>query len=175
MIPAQCEGIVMARPESPLGVTNGLVEPNPEGRPPEGLYIARTVVRDRREVPVRVLNATRSKQKLTKGSPLAHCEPVTLVTPPDVEEAQVRNTIPKLQNVIEAAKANLSDAEVRELEGLLTEYGNIFAMDSDDYGRTDRVCHRRYGRGLTDSPTPEEAPSSITCGYGRDARGHART
>jgi hypothetical protein len=80
-----------------------------------------------------------------KRSPLAHCEPVTLVTPPDVEQSQVRDTAPKLQNVIAAARPYLSDAESRDLEEL-TEYGDIFAMKSDDCGRTDRV-YQRIGTG----------------------------
>jgi hypothetical protein len=109
-------------------VENGQVEPSPEAHPPEGLYIARTLVRVHREIPVRVLNATRRDQKLMEGSSMAHCEPVTLMTPPDVEQP-----IPKLQNVIAAAKPNLSDAESRELEELLTDYGDIFVVNSDDY------------------------------------------
>jgi hypothetical protein len=68
VIPAQCEGIVMARMENPLGVENGPVEPSPKAYPPEGIYIARTLVQDRQEVPVRVLNATHRDQKLIRGS-----------------------------------------------------------------------------------------------------------
>jgi hypothetical protein len=63
-IPAQCEGIVMARMENPLGVENGLVEPSQQAHPPEGINIARTLVHDRQEVPVRVLNSTHRDQKL---------------------------------------------------------------------------------------------------------------
>jgi hypothetical protein len=37
-----------------------------------------------------------------------------------------------LQDVIAGAKPNLSDNESREMEEL-TEYGDIFAMDSDYY------------------------------------------
>jgi hypothetical protein len=58
VIPSQCEEIVMARMENPLGVEYGLVEPSLQAHPPEGIYIARTLVQDRQEVPVRVLNAT---------------------------------------------------------------------------------------------------------------------
>jgi hypothetical protein len=67
--PVQCEGAVTARLESPLRVGNCLVEPSPETHSPEEIYIARALVRDRREVPMRTLNATRRDQKLTKGSP----------------------------------------------------------------------------------------------------------
>jgi hypothetical protein len=44
IIPAQCEEIVVARMENPLGVEYGLVEPNPQVHPHEGIYIARTLV-----------------------------------------------------------------------------------------------------------------------------------
>jgi hypothetical protein len=43
--------------------------------------------------------------------------------------------------MLAAAKPNLSNAESQELEELLTEYSDIFAMDSDDYRLTDRVYH----------------------------------
>jgi hypothetical protein len=85
VIPAQWKGTVMARLQSHLGVENGLVSPSPQAPPPEGFYIDRTLAQDRQEVPARVLNATHRDQKLTRGSPLAQCEPVTLVTPPELE------------------------------------------------------------------------------------------
>jgi hypothetical protein len=76
MIPAQCKGVVMDRLESLLEVENSLenclVEPSSKAHPPEGLYIARTLVQNCREVTMRVLNATSHDQMLTKGSPLAH-------------------------------------------------------------------------------------------------------
>jgi hypothetical protein len=46
-----------------LGAENGQIEPSPETPALEGVYIARTVVRDRLEVPVRFLNAIRRDQK----------------------------------------------------------------------------------------------------------------
>jgi hypothetical protein len=42
--------------------------------------------------------------KLTNGSPLAHCVPVTLVTPLDVEQPKVQDATPKLQEVTALAK-----------------------------------------------------------------------
>jgi hypothetical protein len=104
-------------------------------------YIAGTLVKDRLEVPMRALNATCSEQKLMKGPPVAHCEPVTLATLCDVKQPQVQDITLKLQNVIAGIKPNLSDAESRELEELLTEYGVIFVMKSADYDRTKRVYH----------------------------------
>jgi hypothetical protein len=80
VLPAKCEGILMARSENPLGVESDLVEQSPKAHPPKGIYIARTLVQDHQEVPVGVLNATYRDQVLTRVFPLAHCEPVTLVT-----------------------------------------------------------------------------------------------
>lgn len=72
MIPAQCVEVVMASLESLLRVGNDLVEPSPQAHSPEGFYIARALIRRRREIPVRVLNAAHRDQ-LIKGFLLAHC------------------------------------------------------------------------------------------------------
>jgi hypothetical protein len=98
VIHAECEGIVMARLESPLGVESGLVELSPQAYSPQGIYIARTLVQDRREVPVRVLHTTTHRdQKITRGSPLAHCEPVTIVIPPDLDTARLPSQVPRFR------------------------------------------------------------------------------
>jgi hypothetical protein len=60
---AQCEQVVMARME------NGLVEPSPQANPPKGIYIARTLVQDCHQEPVRVMNAADRDQKLTVSKP----------------------------------------------------------------------------------------------------------
>jgi hypothetical protein len=103
---------------------------------------------------MRVLNATRRDQKLTKGFPLAHCEAVTLVAPPDVGQRQVKDSIPRLQDVMAAAWPNLNNTQSQELEELLAKYGGIFAMKSDDCGRTGRVHHRID----TGEPQPNRQP-----------------
>jgi hypothetical protein len=101
VIPAQCEGIVMARLQRQLGVENELVETCPQAPPLEGIYIAITLVQYRQEVPVRVLNATHHDQKLTRRSPLAQCEPGTLVTQTDFERQLDQESSSKIQNVKE--------------------------------------------------------------------------
>jgi hypothetical protein len=142
VIPAQCEGVVMARMENLLGVDNGLVDPSPQANQPEGIYIATTLVQDRQELPVRVMDATHTDQKLKRGSHLAHCEPVTLVTSPDVEQPQASDIKPKLLGVTTAARPHLNTTEFQELEELVAEYADIFARNSEDYGRKDKVYHR---------------------------------
>jgi hypothetical protein len=44
--------------------------------------------------------------------------------------------------VTEAARPHSSNEEFQELEELLAEYENIFAVDSEDHGRTNKVYHR---------------------------------
>jgi hypothetical protein len=140
-IAAQCEGTVVARLESPLEVENDLVEPSPQAHPPEEICIARTMVKDCQKVPMRVLIATHRDRKVIRGSPLAQCEPVTLVTTPDLEQPQARDLSSKLQDITEAARPHLSNGEFQDLEELLVEYKGIFAVDSEDHGRTNKVYH----------------------------------
>jgi hypothetical protein len=85
-----------------------------------------------------------------------------LVTSPDEEQPQVQDTTLKLQDVIAAARPNLSDAEYQKLEQLLTEYGDIFAKKTSDYKWTERVYHCIFGRGPTGSPNPEVDPPRET-------------
>jgi hypothetical protein len=40
------------------------------------------------------------------------------------------------------AKPNLKNREFQELKEIVTEYEDIFAEDSEDYGRTKKVYHR---------------------------------
>jgi hypothetical protein len=116
IIPARCKGIIIARLEHALGAENVLVEPSPQAQQSEGIYIARTLVHNCRNVPIRVMNATHRHQKLTRGSPLAHCEPVKLVTPTDVGHPQARDASSGLEDIIATAKPHLTSAELKELE-----------------------------------------------------------
>jgi hypothetical protein len=106
VIPAKCERILKVRLESPLAVESDLVHP------PKGIYIDRTLVQDRQEEPVTVLNATHPDQVLTRGFPMAHCEPVTLVTPqckvPNPETMKSRAEHQKVPG--EEAAVNISGA-----------------------------------------------------------------
>jgi hypothetical protein len=122
VIPTQCEGIVMARLQSQLGVENKLVEPSPKAPPPEGFYIAKKLSQHRQEGPVSVINATHRDQKLIWRTPQAQSKRVTLVTPPDLEWQQDHESSSKLQDVTEAARQHLSKREFLEFEELLAEW-----------------------------------------------------
>jgi hypothetical protein len=47
----------------------------------------------------------------------------------------------QLKGVISDAKPNLYAIETKALEGLIVKIRDVFAKNSDDFGRTDRVCH----------------------------------
>jgi hypothetical protein len=131
----------MARLEIPLGAGDVLIEPSWKAHIPEGIYEARTLVRDRREVPIRIMNTTICAQTLAKGFSLGSCEPVTLGTPPGATEAQMQETALQLEDVLAAARSNLSNERTKELEELITEYEDIF-VTSSDYGQNERLYHR---------------------------------
>lgn len=131
----------MAKMKNPLGVENVLVAPSSQAHPSEGIYIARALVQDLQEVPGRDMNATHRDQKLTRGSPLVHCEPVTIVTSPNVGQPQARDLSSKLEEVIAAARPHLNNGEFQELKELMAKYADIFAGDNKGYGRTNKVYH----------------------------------
>jgi hypothetical protein len=64
-----------------------------------------------------------------------------LVTTPDLEQPQARHLSSKLQDITEAARPHLSNGELHDLEELLAEYKDIFAVYSEDYGQTNKVYH----------------------------------
>jgi hypothetical protein len=53
-VPVLCKETVMARLKRPLGVGNCMIEPSPKTHPREGMYIARTLFKACKTVPVRV-------------------------------------------------------------------------------------------------------------------------
>jgi HPt (histidine-containing phosphotransfer) domain-containing protein len=85
------------------------------------------------------MNAIHSDHKLRKASPLAQCVPLTLVNPTDRELPQAREACSKLQDVTEEARPHLRDGEFQELEELLAEYEELFAVNSEDQGRNTNV------------------------------------
>jgi hypothetical protein len=97
-----------------LGVENGLVEPSPQAYPPEGTYLARTLVRHRREVSVRVMIDTRRDQKLQVSQSRCRLHPIWNSLRPE-------NWSSKLQDVITAAMPRLSKGEFQVLEEFLTD------------------------------------------------------
>jgi hypothetical protein len=75
-----------------------------------------------------------------------------MVTPPCGGQPETQDLGSKLEDVVRAARLHLTNAEIKGLEELLTEYEDIFAEADEDYGRTNKVHHRTD----TISPAIEE-------------------
>jgi hypothetical protein len=113
--------------------------------PPKGLYIASTLVEARERVPVRIVNVADRNQVSSKGTVVGHVEPVAWTTPVGDQEPPppvTQGSCKQLQGVISDAKPNLDAMETQALEGPIAEFRDVFATNSDDFGRIDRVCHR---------------------------------
>jgi hypothetical protein len=71
---------------------------------------------------------------LIKPSPKAHTSDGIYVV-----RAMLHNRL--VVTVRSQARRNLSNGEIQELEELITEYEELFAMESSDCGRPDKVYH----------------------------------
>jgi hypothetical protein len=102
-------------------------------------------VHDHREVPVRVLNATNREQKLTRGSPLARCEPVMMVTPPCVEQSLCKEpTSEEMETGVEHQEGPKEASAVKPVGGLRKRHRdrNIAAERS---GQPEEWTRGNYG------------------------------
>jgi hypothetical protein len=63
----------MVKLQTPLGAANVLIEPL-QKISRDGVYIARTLVRDRPRLPVHIMNVTNRNQVLSEGSIIGHRE-----------------------------------------------------------------------------------------------------
>jgi hypothetical protein len=91
VIPALCERVVTARLEAPVGTANGLVEPSLKTSR-EGLYMARTSVRARPTVPVRIMNVTNQDQVLSEVTTIGQLRLTTRNNRRDGREGLVKNS-----------------------------------------------------------------------------------
>jgi hypothetical protein len=85
---------------------------------------------------------------------MAHCEPVTMVTPPGVGQPRIHDLSSELEDIVTAARPHVTNGEIQGLEELLTEYENIIAEDDEDYGSTNKVYHRIYTGALDQFTSP---------------------
>jgi hypothetical protein len=97
----------------------------------KGLFIARTLV-----------NVNDQDQVLGGGTTPDRYERVTPTASIHDLESQTQRTrglCEQLQWVESDARPNLSTREAKKVEEFITEFQDIFAKKSDDYGRRDRV------------------------------------
>jgi hypothetical protein len=101
--------VVMARIEAPIGAANVLIEPSPKTAR-EGQYTARTLVRVRPRVHVRIMNVTNQYQVLSDGTTIGQGEPITWVASLDSKVQQQwrpRGLSKEHKNMLFGAKPNL--------------------------------------------------------------------
>ena len=112
------------------------------------------------QVLMRVLNPTECDTDLREGTTAAMCYPA--VTFDDTEDRTYIQTVQMndlevesrsdeispqipdhLKDMIDRSSEHLDDTQIAAMTDLMTEYQDIFAKDSCDLGRTDKVKHWR--------------------------------
>jgi hypothetical protein len=127
-----------------MKAASALVEPTMKS-PLKELYITSTLVEARERVPVRIVNVADRDQVLSEGTVVGHVELVAWSMPLGDQQRPppaTQGPCEQLQGVISDVKPNLDATETRALEGLIALFRDVFAANSDDFGRTDRVRHR---------------------------------
>ena len=130
VIPARCERVVTPRLEAPLGATV-LIEPSQKCSR-DGVLVARTLVRARPRVPVRIMNVTSHDQLLSDGTTIEHGEPAVWAATIDYQKPKPRRKrglCKRFREVIVGARPNLSVREAQALEELTADYQDVFETE----------------------------------------------
>jgi hypothetical protein len=134
----QCESVVTAQFESPLGVGSkpyGIKHKDP---PPWSILHKQDPGLNLR------VECDPSRLGASQRIPLGYCKLVTLVTPLKTVQHQTQEMsrlCKQLWSMVTSARTNLSSDKNWELEDLITEFYDIFATKSSDYGQTNWVYH----------------------------------
>ena len=150
-----------------------------------GLMIARALVDIQHgQVLMRVLNPTECDTDLRGGTTAAMCYPAvafddtedrTYIRTVQINELEVESRsdeispqIPDhLKDMIDRSSEHLDDTQIAVMTDLMTEYQDIFAKDSGDLGRTDKVKHRI---NTGDAPPIKQRPRRIPLHLREEAR-----
>lgn len=105
--------------------------------------IARALVNAGEKVPIRYANLSNESQILYPGTNIAEFSPVQLVkTVQEIKTKPPRNLPKHLTELYERASEGMSSTQKKQIAKLLGKYGNIFAKDETDLGRTGIIKHR---------------------------------
>eukprot|EP00731_Ephydatia_muelleri_P000583 Em0001g583a len=149
-LPPSSEIEVMAKVQEPLPATDTwIVEGAVTTRMP--IKVAHGLVHVRRgEVPVRLLNPSTEPIIIHKGTQIATMEQVQPAELSSVQMATAANehlTLREclvredLYNIVQRCGQGLTDGEKNSFLLLLQEYKDVFAVNKNDLGRTDRLRH----------------------------------
>ena len=119
--------------ETPLRVANVLTKPSQKSSR-DGVFVARTLVRARPRVPVRILDVTNREQYLGESSVIGQGEPEEWTTVIDDYKHQPRRkqVCKRLKVVIADATKNVSFRDTQTLEDIIAEYQDILETKSGD-------------------------------------------
>jgi len=115
-------------------VANVLTEPSQKSSR-DGVFVARTLVRARPRVPVRILDVTNREQDLGESSVIGQGEPEEWATVIDDYKHQPRRkqeVCKRLKLVIADATTNVSLRDKQTLEDIIGEYQDILETKSGD-------------------------------------------
>ena len=137
-IPGNTEMIISAKLETPPGEARcGTVGPTEIARRTKGIIVGRTLVDLRQKnIPVRVINLSSSRTKLSRGTEIAVCKPVACITPLAESASKEQTITPKaqsvpdhLQDLYERSTNELNQEQATEVASLLKEYADVFQKD----------------------------------------------
>jgi len=108
-----------------------------------GVCVSRTVVPDRDEdVPVRVINVTKSPVAVKAGTVISDLDPAQVCEVSDATAATPEKSPgPELLGMADEVDDSVSDADRRRLVMLLMEFSNAFSTGENDLGWTNVVTH----------------------------------
>jgi hypothetical protein len=132
---------MLTRPGAIVKAASALVKPSMKA-PLKGLHITSTLVEARERVPVWIVNIADRDQVFSGGTVVGNVEPVAWTMPLGDQEPPppaTQGPSEQLQRVNSDAKPNLDATETQAIEGLIAEFRDVFATNSDDFGSTDRV------------------------------------
>ena len=150
-IPGNTEMVISAKLETPPGEARcGTVGPTEIARRTKGIIVGRTLVDLRQKnIPVRVINLSSSRTKLSRGTEIAVCEPIACITPLAESPSKEQTITPKaqsvpdhLQDLYERSTNELNQEQATEVASLLKEYGDVFSKGPNDIGRAKGTTHK---------------------------------
>ena len=122
-----------------------LIEPMDTMFQTGGTIVAKSLVKTKQEIPLRVINPTHEKQMLYPGTRIATASPVCEVqTTKFKTQSQPKHDSvpPHLKDLYERTIVGLNPKQSKEVSVLLTKYANIFSEGENDIGRNGIIKHK---------------------------------
>ena len=142
-IPGNTEMVISAKLETPPGEARcGTVGLTEIARRTKRIIVGRTLVDLRKKnIPVRVINLSSSRTKLSRGTEIAVCEPVACITTLAESPNKEQTVTPKAQSVSDHLQ-DLYERSTNELNQEQATNGDEFSKGPNDIGRAKGTTHK---------------------------------